>query len=244
MKPSLRLAAAAILSVAMLGTTSGASAQVSASSSFDAFAFDLVDLNPHDGIDPGIRFLDGLVSGQAVFRDDNGVLRDWVLASSPGGPIQMLINRPDGQFAGTATTTSASSSIAIENGSGETFTDSFLGFVLAPYTQVTFSIEAIANAINQPGSISFGTVAVNGRITDENGNVVIETDGLSSYLASSDTLSVTLRSAAVELTGSIEFATAAIAQVQAVPEPAPTAMLAAGLVFVGALARRRARSGT
>lgn len=242
MKPSLYLAIAAVLSGAMLGTAPIASAQLSASSSFDGFRYRLVDLTPGDGIDPGVSFLDASVSAAAMFRDDNGATRESVQAGSAGGPVQVLIDTADGHFAGNATRTSASSMTAIVNGAGETFTDSFLGFVLAPYTQVTFSIDtsAIGSAVDTPGSYAFSFVAINSRIIDENGNVFIQGDGLSSELASSDILSVSLSSAAVALTGTLEFATAANVRVQPIPEPAPMAMLIAGLAVVGGLARRRA----
>jgi len=238
MKHSLRVAMAALLSVTMLGAATGASAQASASSSFGAFRLQIVDLTPYDGVEAGVRFLDGSTGAYALLRDDSGGVRDSAQAGSAGGPIQVLIDTADSHLASNATLTSASSLVSIMNGSGETFTDIFRNFVLAPHTEVTFSIDAVANA-SAPGTPGlFSYVAINGVIRDDNGIIVVESDGLSSDIASSDTLSVTLNSAGAELTGWLEFATAAYAQVPAVPEPTSMAMLAAGLAIVGRLARR------
>ncbi|WP_198119299.1 PEP-CTERM sorting domain-containing protein [Massilia rhizosphaerae] len=246
MKASRHAAIATILSAAMLGIAPSASAQLSASSSFDSFAYRLVDLDPCDGIDPSINFLNASVNGFALLRDANGAVRESVQDGSIGErPIQVRIDTGDAYLAGDATSTSASSLVSIEYGSGDTNTDSFLGFVLAPYTEVTFTIDAKATA--SPASspnYAYATVAVNGTVTDENGDHIIETDGLSSYLASSDILSVTLRSAGVARMGTLEFATAAHALLQPVPEPAPMAMLAAGLMVVGGFARRRIAGNT
>lgn len=246
MKAFPHAAIATILSAAMLGIAPNASAQLSASSSFDAFAYRLVDLDPGDGIDPGISFLDDAsVNGWALLRDANGAVRESVQDGSRGSPIHVQIDTGDAHLVGDATPTSASSLVSIEYGSGDTNTDSFLGFVLAPYTEVTFTIDARATA--SPASspnYAFATVAVNGTVTDENGDHIIETDGLSSYIASSDILSVTLRSAGVARMGTLEFATAAHALLQPVPEPAPMAMLAAGLMVVGGFARRRISGNT
>jgi hypothetical protein len=246
MKTSHHAAIATLLSAAMLGASPGASAQLSATSSFDSFAYQLVDLNACDGIDPGVSFLDSSVNGWALLRDINGAVRESVQdGSRDERPVQVRIDTGDAYLAGDATPTSASSLVTIESGIADTETDGFLGFVLAPYTQVTFTIDAraTASAASSP-NYAFATVAVNGTVTDEEGNHIIETDGLSSYLASSDTLSVTLRSADVARMGTLEFATAAHALLQPVPEPAPMAMLVAGLAVVGGYARRRASRAT
>jgi hypothetical protein len=246
MKTSHHAAIATLLSAAMLGASPGASAQLSATSSFDSFAYQLVDLNACDGIDPGVSFLDSSVNGWALLRDINGAVRESVQdGSRDEHPVQVRIDTGDAYLAGDATPTSASSLVTIESGIADTETDGFLGFVLAPYTQVTFTIDAraTASAASSP-NYAFATVAVNGTVTDEEGNHIIETDGLSSYLASSDTLSVTLRSADVARMGTLEFATAAHALLQPVPEPAPMAMLVAGLAVVGGYARRRASRAT
>lgn len=246
MKASHHAAIATILCTALLGVAPGASAQLSAASSFDSFAYRLVDLDPCDCIAPGITFTsDASVTGWALLRDIDGAVRESVQDDSRGSPIQVRIDLADAHLAGDATPTSASSFVDIESGIADTNTDSFLGFVLAPYTQVTFTIQAHANA-SAAGfpNYAFATVAVNGTVTDENGDHIIETDGLSSYLASSNTLSVTLSSAGVERIGTLEFATAAHALLQPVPEPAPMAMLAAGLAVVGGCARRRSSRRT
>lgn len=246
MKTSHHAAIATLLSAAMLGASPGVSAQLSATSSFDSFAYQLVDLNACDGIDPGVSFLDSSVNGWALLRDINGAVRESVQdGSRDERPVQVRIDTGDAYLAGDATPTSASSLVTIESGIADTETDGFLGFVLAPYTQVTFTIDAraTASAASSP-NYAFATVAVNGTVTDEEGNHIIETDGLSSYLASSDTLSVTLRSAGVARMGTLEFATAAHALLQPVPEPAPMAMLVAGLAVVGGYARRRASRAT
>ncbi|WP_082548256.1 PEP-CTERM sorting domain-containing protein [Massilia sp. Root335] len=246
MKTSLHAAIATLLFAAMLGASPGALAQLSATSSFDSFAYQLIDLNVCDGIDPSVSFLDdSSVNGWALLRDINGAVRESVQDGSRGErPVQVRIDTGDAYLAGDATPTSASSLVTIRGGIADTNTDSFLGFVLAPYTQVTFTIDAraTASAAGSP-NYAFATVAVNGTVTDEDGNHILETDGLSSYLASSDTLSVTLRSAGVARMGTLEFATAAHALLQPVPEPASMAMLVVGLAVVGGYARRRSARG-
>jgi hypothetical protein len=246
MKTSHHAAIATLLSAAMLGASPGALAQLSATSSFDSFSYQLVDLNACDGIDPGVSFLDSSVNGWALLRDINGAVRESVQdGSRDERPVQVRIDTGDAYLAGDATPTSASSLVTIEGGIGDTNTDGFLGFVLAPYTQVTFTVDAraTASAASSP-NYAFATVAVNGTVTDEEGDHILDTDGLSSYLASSDTLSVTLRSAGVARMGTLEFATAAHALLQPVPEPASMAMLVAGLAVVGGYARRRSSCAT
>lgn len=212
MKSLPQSATAAMLYASMLCAAPGASAQPGAQSSFDNFTYRRVDLNPDDGIDPGLVFHDGPVNGWADFRDDGGS-RESAQADSRGGPIRVLIDMADGHLAGTADLTSASSLVRIAGGAGDTDTDSFLDFVLALYTQVIFSIDARATAgATATPSYAFATVGLNGRITDWNGDVFNDSDGLSCYIASSDTLSVTLMSHAVGLTGALVFGTVAAAR--------------------------------
>lgn len=240
MELSPHLAITAFLSAAVLGIAPSASAQLSARSSFDNLRYQLVDLDPNDGIDPGISFSGGSVGAFATFRDDSGAVRESAQSFSSGGPVQVFIDTPDGHFDGSATTTSASAMLSIRNGSGETFTDSFLNFVLAPYTQIIFSVDARASASSTSApNYAFANVGVNGFIWDESGNDYYDTAGLSSYIASFETLSVTLSSAASARRGTLEVATEAVALLQPVPEPAPLAMLVGGLAVLGGLARRR-----
>jgi hypothetical protein len=242
MKTSLQVAIASVFSLAICGHPTIASAQLLASSSFDSFSQHIVDLNPDDGIAAGVCLTDESVGGQVLFRNDNGELRDSKWAYGADSAVAMLIDTADAYLASRATPTSASSQVRIDNGFADVFTDGFINFILAPFTEVTFSIAASAHAtpVDLPGSYAFATAAANGWTIDKEGTIFLDTDGLSSYLASSAVLSVTLRSAADPLAGTLELATAAHALTPAVPEPASMPMLGAGLALMGGLARWRA----
>lgn len=152
MKLPHHLAIAAVLSVAMLGAAPGVWAQAQAKSSFDSFRYQIVDLNPHDGIDAGVSFLESSVGAWARLLDENGAVLDSEQANSMGEPARIAIDTADVYLLGKADGRSATSLAYIENGAGQASTNSFLGFVLVPYTQLIFSIDAIASASDTPGT--------------------------------------------------------------------------------------------
>jgi hypothetical protein len=238
-----RILPALVLVAATLGIAPGAFAQSGASVYFDSYDYQLVDLNPGDGIAPTIEFYSNSISGEARFFDDpysGGTPRDSVSSSNPSGRVNVLIDSEDAYLTGQATQTSGSSLIGIGHGSGYMTTDSITGFILAPYTQITFSIHGSVDESNGPGSSSFATLAMTGRVYGANGNPIDTNRYLfSDDGSSSSTLTVTLASGDVSRYGQIEFMTTAAAQVLPVPEPGGAAMLMGGLGLMAAFMRRR-----
>jgi len=233
MKTSLHKAFTSILALVILGHASTASAQFFASSSFDSLTQNIVDLNPDDGVAAGLCVTSESAGAFILVSNDSGDLQQSESADGAGG-VTILIDTADAYLASRATPTSASSQVRIDNGRADASTDGFINFLLAPYTEVTFSIAvtALATQVNLPGAYAFSFVGMNGWTRSKDGTSFLDTDGLSSYIAPAAILSVTLRSAADPLDGTLEVGTGAVALMPAVPEPASMAMLAAGLALM------------
>jgi len=247
MRPRLRTLIATATFTAALGIAPAASAQTGATTYFSDYDRTLVDLNPGDGIDPAISFDGSSVIGSTYFYDTPYATTPprYAVSNSSIGHVSFGIFT-DGVWLSTdATPTSGNAVLGIPHGSATLQTVSTDNFVLAPYTQVTFTIYGSVSEATIDGSTASGNLTLTGMLRDLDGSVILDRDGFSSDAGpTSGTLSVTLRTGANQLYGSVEFRSDLSARVLSpVPEPTSAGMLALGLGLglIGLAARRRAR---
>lgn len=246
-----RILTAVAIGAATLGAASPAAAQAELTGAYFNFLFTLVDLNPGDGIAPGITFSGASANAQARLYnapDFAGPTYATLQQSAfdDGGVVRFALDSGDFHDYGYVTSRAGSGTSVIGHGSSLLTFQSSNGFVLAPYTGVTFGAEATVTERSGAGTDASALVSMIGVLQDVPGSYTEYRTSLSSDAGpTTGNLSLTMASGAQALYGSIGFAGTLSANVlTAVPEPAPTAMLAAGLAFIGMGARRRHRSGS
>ncbi|MET0319681.1 MAG: PEP-CTERM sorting domain-containing protein [Duganella sp.] len=228
--------------VAALGSTPATAAHSQASALFDYQSFDLVDLNPGDGLDPFISFYDSSAMAQTAFFDapyGTGAPRHSSYNTATNGSVHFHFNEVGTYLSADLTPTSGQAISDIAHGSSRIVTDAINTFILAPYTQVTFNTYAVVNELNEPGSQSLATFEIIGRLYDADGITFEYVVSLSSDTDRSAQLPLTLVGGAADVYGTLEFRSTVWTQAAPVPEPETISMLLAG---AGLIALRLFRS--
>jgi hypothetical protein len=236
------LAAAALATLAM-GSMSGAAAQASATASLDTFDYQLLDLRPDDGIAASVSFYAGSESGAIHLYDNPFFGGTPGQSSETSGSGSLLIDTGRAYAAGEVTPTGGHMRIGLQENSGDARTHSLLEFILAPYTQITFNLNARVSADPGLSNAASASASLQGRLPGDSS--VEDNDFLSTTSGEeSRILSVSLGSVEGERFGTLGLTTMVTAQVLSpVPEPEAAAMLAAGLGVLGACMRGRKKTG-
>jgi hypothetical protein len=223
-----------------------ARAQSQASVLFSNWDITRIDLTPDDGIEAGIGFYGSTVTVQASFYDapdGTGTPRDAVSESATFGTVNFSINNPGTIMYGEFTGSTGNAAVYVEQGLGSVTTDASNTFVLAPYSQITFTLYANVSELNGPGGDASASFALTGRLQAPDGSVVDYTSAISSNdPPPTGLVALTLTSGAEQIYGQLHFTSALSARVTPVPEPAALSLLAAGLGIIGVTARRRRRA--
>ena len=241
-----RIFAAITIVAATLGTASPAAAQAELTGAYFNFLFNLVDLNPGDGIAPGITFSGASSKAQGQLYDAPDFAGPTYAtlqhsALDDGGVVRFTLDSGGFHDYGYVTSRVGSGTSVIGHGSSLLTFQSSNGFVLAPYTGVTFTADATVTERSGAGTDASALVSMIGLLHDVPGSYTEYRTSLSSDAGpTTGNLSLIMASGAEALNGTIGFAGRLSANVlTAVPEPTTTAMLAAGLALIGMGARRR-----
>lgn len=246
-----RMLAALTIAAAAFGTASTAGAQAQLTGSYFNLLYTLSDLNPGDGIDPGITFTGASANAQAQLYDApnfTGPTRATLQQSAfdDGGVVRFTLDNADFHDDGYLTSRVGSGTSVTGHGSSLVTFQSNNVFTLAPYTGITFNANGEVGETSSPGADASALVFMIATLHDLPGGAFTEQRAsLSSDTGpTSAELSLTMATGAEALEGSIGFAARLSANVLTpVPEPATAAMLAAGLAVIGAGACRRRDAG-
>lgn len=243
-----RIVSLALGALAALCAPAFAAFPQSASADIAQLRYELIDLNPNDGILPSISFTDseyflsvnlGPTQWDRVFADTPGVLeRSWA-----GTTLRTAVSD-----AGASASISMASAVAGAN----FYTNARLSqnFTLSPYTGVIWSVLTQLTG-GAEDAYGYQQAAIEGRWVDADGDTFDEQQTFSSQLITgvwamdqrSETLSGYLYSDARQRNGSVDFAVSqALYTPGPVPEPATWGMLAAGLGLLGMRLRGKQRA--
>jgi hypothetical protein len=236
--------ATAALFVATMGAASTAAAQSTASASVTNVNYQLIDLNPYDGIAPSITFGGLPAAANVVLYGDPGYTNP-VLSDSILNYGTVSINNASGTAFAEIQETSNRSQVQVFSNSGFATSLTEFSFVLSANTRLIFTADAsVTGTIDPAGGNVDATAWLQLGFPNEDG-----TNGQfnRSYLYTTDGdrsghLLALLDSGAGLTNGTYAFGTESSASSLAapIPEPASVAMLLAGLGALAGLQRRRA----
>jgi hypothetical protein len=242
-----------------------ASAAVSASASITNLTFTLFDLNPGDGIDPGITFVGGESGGTgSLISAGGGTVPFGALSGSQFGVASGAASNgtTTGSFSVSSTSLSASGAVqftgafdvAAFSGSGSTV------FRLTPFT--TLSISGLATVTVTTDGIELGGVPESGKAVASISISGPAAGGGQGFQQATDSrtaevsplldivvpmVSGSVGVAFVNLTnatmeGNLVANVSVLGQTPAVPEPSTWALAGLGLLGVGAVVRKRRKA--
>lgn len=232
-----RIIFAAVASILVL-TLSSAIASPVASASLTGYRYELIDLNPNDGVDPSI-----VLTGSAAW------LSTAAYAANPGSPYLRQTARGEGivevaDAAGRASAQwGADGAMASAEGSNHRFVAGvsvWYDFVLSPFTQVIFRAFGTGTQ-NAPEGYSYGgaqLIAYN----DQDDSLPYVSDGTGfGYGPVNRDLILSLISGATALSGVTGYSVNAQSGDEpiSVPEPSTIATLLAGLCIIHLGRRKR-----
>ncbi|MGJ7915681.1 hypothetical protein ACI48D_09430 [Massilia sp. LXY-6] len=207
----------------------------------------LIDLTPNDGIAPSIEFSSITGSRYTLVN----LYPAPAYQSAPDyrmnfGEQATTLEGPGGSAGGSVQGGIFSATIDIgANSADATSSDSGIFFSLSPHTTVIFSADTSGELAFDPGQADMTANArLRVEIYPDDGTVLTYTSGVHIELPGRETLPASLSFSAgdSELSGRLDHTAYVLATVAPVPEPAPAAMLLAGLALLPA-ARRRPQPG-
>lgn len=227
---------------AALGLAPHAAAQSFAQNSvyFTSFEYDLVDLDPLDGIEAGIEFYYSTVNAHiAVYDtpDGSGTARDMIDLT---GLSNFQITSGDAILFGSVYPFEGNLHAYTARGASFITSDAVNTFGLAANTEITFSLYGTVSELVTPGNDASANFALIGRLLQPNGEYIeYRTDISSDDPPPTGLVTLTVRSGAEGGYGTLNLHTDLSTHTLAVPEPGAVAMLAGGLALLGARLRRR-----
>lgn len=233
--------------VCVLAALAGPASAQFASADISQLRYELIDLDPNDGIIPEIVITGASTEVIVELQFPNGD-REGRQFNSPGS---VDIQRWYGQGEASAAATAVSSRADLFAAPG--FYRSFvshatrrLAFTLSPHTGLRISALGSLDVAPTDWADTRGSLSLSGEFQDSGGPFVEAQSFEDRYQTGHGTdsfqLSGYLSSGEEAVSGSFGMFVYTRTQVSAVPEPSTVGMLLAGLALVGAAARRRATS--
>lgn len=244
---SRMLAAITIVAVGLM-TASTAAAQAGLTVSYYNFEYTLADLNPDDGVAPGITFSGASASAQAQLFETPDFT--WPPranfaqnAFDDGALVRFTFDSDDFHDDAYATNKAGSGTSVTGHGSSRLALASVNEFSLAPYTEVTFTAYGTVTEHSSPGTDASALLSMIVSTDDLHGGQAENRRTLSTDTGpSTGIMSMTTGTYEGPRAGSVGFVAMLSTNVlPPVPEPGTTALLAAGLALIGAAARSRRR---
>jgi hypothetical protein len=241
---SIRTGACAAL---LLLAAGAARAQAHSSAGIENFGYELVDLDPADGVTPSLTLTLTDIYGETDLYLGSFSYPTTQASTNTFGKIHVE-NAYGSGSAALAPDYSSSSAVDTEAYSARSGTRLDLQFDLSPHTRVIFSAGAAVSAQPVHG-FTYAEAGLHGEITTPFISHGTRFDAVDyTYLGDeSGVLSVVANAGEATTTGTLSIRTSASSEsfTPPVPEPPAVAMLGGGLVLVaGAPRRRRARTLT
>lgn len=255
-------AAAALLALGMAAAAAPVAAATTASASIEAVHFQVIDLDPNDGITAAITFADasaiayayvaaGTLAGQNVIASDGG-------SGLPGTAQSALVTLTGAQAGGTvlagelfgATGPAAQVTAGVSQPGLAAYTHAFAiysTFTLTPHTQLILTASTSAQADLGAGSIANARAELYASSADmsqfeRSWSYVLLSPGIRYEEQSPQAYVSFMNQTDSQLEGYLAASTMASVEVAAVPEASTAATLMAGLAVLAALRRRRPAS--
>lgn len=234
--------AAAVLS---LSAPLSAHADATASAQIGSFRYELIDLDPNDGIDSAITFTGTQTLLVSAYYPDISLPPATVdIGTSPG---TAGIAVAAGTGSSTADATSALATATFTGAVGELASTAQVsrGFTLTANTQLIIYGDAAVSGIFDPSRYAYSYAGVYIAYLAEPGDLfdTYTDDFITSAWGSSESreLTATISSGDTALTGDFGLTIASNATVTAVPEPSQYALMLLGLAGLGWKLRRAGR---
>lgn len=219
-------------------------ADVSASSSISGIHYELIDLDPNDGVIPEITFTGSRASaGLGFIAWENGVNTGETKSLSSAGTIE--VTRPFGNAAASTSSDGVSTSVFLQSpgpvtSSGSVSSRFVRDFILSPNTGLLWtavgSLAAVAPGVGT-------TLRFEGTLLDDEGSLTQQRRFSQKYDAWFGGGTVDLYGFLFTddeaLSGDLTVYSSSFALANSVPEPSTWGMLFAGLAVVAARLRRK-----
>ncbi len=220
--------------------TTAAHAEATATASLTSFSYQLIDLDPADGIAPSLTLSgQNLIVSAAGFPDDSG---DSDPSSTLLVPGTASVNMYYGSASSTFGTDGSFATATASNHEAMAVSISRWNFSLSAHTTVIFTAIGSASANYEGNMRAFGDAAIFAqyRISPDVGYTTLQDDVFISSGNGGRPLSLSISSSDTELAGIVGNAASAEAySLTPVPEPESYAMLLAGVAVLACCGRRR-----
>ena len=237
--------ASLVLAAAAASVAPAQAQSASAQASLAQLAFELVDLDPNDGITPAMHITSTQTRSQSSYGTSSMQIEDDTIYAAGTSSVTRSFGQATTSGGADPWTSAASyTDPSLPNVYFKSWNLTEIHFTLTPYSELLVTAEVSVDASDAGGiSAASSKAYFSGWLNAEllynfcvNGTYAYDT-------SVSRSIGGRLQSGAEAVTGGLGLVTEAVVQLSPVPEPASVAMLLAGLAVVGASVQGRRRRG-